>query len=408
MEIPQFDSDQDGFPMTGQVVRYFRYRMSYTDKTGKVHSWTQAQLAKKLDVSERVIRDMEAHNKYMDSIDRRRLLSKLLNIPPALLGLATLDQLHNIISSNDTGANAKQQTTNRTRSISTNEEVQLYRDTLPVFKSSYDSSELQAATIETWIKRIASNKPTNDVLEMLVAYHVLAGRLYTHDSAQWQKAMQHMNAAIQLAARVNSTELSTYAHHHKAEMFLIQKNLFQARDEIEHAVSLASNINNPQVAGRVFTYSALIHAMTGSTDADTLYVQKQLQRAEKCVGMQGDQTFMMFDKGQFLIDKADTLISLGLYPQAYTTLNDYVASSSADNKIRRKSYLQILQAELAIKQRKPEYELATDTLSSVLEENSGIQYYRDYVSRLLKLIRASNYGNAPDVVELMMQLRKWR
>lgn len=56
--------------------------------------------------------------------------------------------------------------------------------------------------------------------------------------------------------------------------------------------------------------------------------------------------------------------------------------------------------------RKPDYEEVLALLSQVLADNKNIRYYVEYVARLHKIIAASSYGNAPDVVNLGMALRQ--
>jgi len=41
--LPQFDLAEDGYPDPGKVVKYYRERMTYTDKDGKEKRWTQAK-----------------------------------------------------------------------------------------------------------------------------------------------------------------------------------------------------------------------------------------------------------------------------------------------------------------------------------------------------------------------------
>src|SRR5262245_41462839 len=87
--------DQDGFPLPGVVIRHFRERMKYYDPGEKKEkTWTQVDLARRLKVSEVTVRLMETQNQGLDSMKRRRLLASILNIPPVLLGLGSLQELN--------------------------------------------------------------------------------------------------------------------------------------------------------------------------------------------------------------------------------------------------------------------------------------------------------------------------
>lgn len=54
---------------------------------------SQKGLARALSLTEKAIRDMEKRNIGLDSITRRRVLSLLLDIPPATLGIITLEEI---------------------------------------------------------------------------------------------------------------------------------------------------------------------------------------------------------------------------------------------------------------------------------------------------------------------------
>jgi transcriptional regulator with XRE-family HTH domain len=80
----EFDVDKDGYPNCGQVMRYFR----------RLKGYSASYVADKLgDVSERWIFKMESENSVPEAISRRRAICLLLDIPPALLGLATVDDV---------------------------------------------------------------------------------------------------------------------------------------------------------------------------------------------------------------------------------------------------------------------------------------------------------------------------
>lgn len=70
----------------GQVIREYR-----TKKLDNGRSWTQADLARVLGISEKSVRLMENQDMGLDSLSRREFLITILDIPPAVLGL---DALH--------------------------------------------------------------------------------------------------------------------------------------------------------------------------------------------------------------------------------------------------------------------------------------------------------------------------
>lgn len=404
--MPTFQLNEQGFPIPGKVIRYYRERMTYTDSDGNVRRWTQADLAKRLNVSEITVRLMETQSKYLTTIERRRAIAMLLNIPSALLGLASLEELQRIMQ----GDQAEQPARSTPKSAVDPNEIQLYKDALHVFKNEYDQGELAPQTVESWITRMHSTvehipgKSQKDILAVLAQYHIIAASTYYNDLQDWPKAVDHLNIAKQLASTLDHNELLAVACYHTGEMYLNQRKAQLARIELDHALSLSKHAS-PQVKGGVSTYVALSHALTCVDEADRQYVRQLLNEAEKYAsGNLDSNALIKFDSIQYLDNRADTLISLKRYSAALECIDE--AEEYLYTRKRGIEYLKILRAECYIKQRNPEYEQATMLLAEILESNQHIQYYVNYVARLYKLVATSPYGKAPDVVDLGMALRE--
>ncbi|MBV9257290.1 MAG: tetratricopeptide repeat protein [Ktedonobacteraceae bacterium] len=72
----------------GQTVKQYRKMMP------KKHPLrSQKGLARALSITDKAVRDMEKKNIGLDSITRRRVLALLLDIPPATLGIITLEEI---------------------------------------------------------------------------------------------------------------------------------------------------------------------------------------------------------------------------------------------------------------------------------------------------------------------------
>jgi transcriptional regulator with XRE-family HTH domain len=84
-----FTVQKDGWPNAGEIIRHYR----------KSRKMSAKELARRYGesigepVTARWILKMEQQNKIPADITRRRALATILNIPPVLLGLASLDQL---------------------------------------------------------------------------------------------------------------------------------------------------------------------------------------------------------------------------------------------------------------------------------------------------------------------------
>lgn len=399
--IPTFDLGKDGFPVPGKVVRYYRERMVYTDTNGKVKHWTQADLAKRLGVSEIMVRQMEKQNKGLGNIERRRTLATLLNIPFALLGLASVDDLKKIIEPSNTASLVPLK-----KELVSSEEKQLYKVALTVLKEKYDGGQLHPFLIEDWIKRInkkvesTQGTEKRDLLLELCKYHILASNPYYHDLQDWQKAVEHLQAAKEMAVTLNDNQLFATACYYMGETYLVQNKPLLATRELEPIIPLCEK----QIKGLIMADLSLAHALANNTNIS--YIRNLLDKAERHISERDDNIFIRFDTVQHLECKADTLISLQRFELALDCIDDAEEYINArPNIIRNTEYLKLLRAECYAKQSKPEYEETIRLLSQIVNDNSYIGYYVNYASRIHKIIAASSYGKAPAVVDLGIQLK---
>ncbi len=131
--LPQFELGDDGYPLPGKVVKYYREQMKYLDKTGKVRHWTQVELAQRLGITEIMVNLMENQNKGLDSIERRRTLAAILRIPPVLLGLGSLDLIVDIAAGTETTVPDH---THAKRTKIGKDTIKLYQNTFSVYKKN--------------------------------------------------------------------------------------------------------------------------------------------------------------------------------------------------------------------------------------------------------------------------------
>lgn len=87
-EYGPFTAQQDGWPNAGEVLRYYRRQKKLqAEEVAKRYSELIGE-----QVTARWILKMEQQNKVPTDITRRRALVQILEIPPILLGLASLGQ----------------------------------------------------------------------------------------------------------------------------------------------------------------------------------------------------------------------------------------------------------------------------------------------------------------------------
>lgn len=89
-----FAAQEDGWPKAGEVVRHYRRKLKMSAEELAEHYGR----ATGTQVTARWILKMEQQNKVPTDITRRQILIQILAIPPVLLGLASLEQVTNIIA----------------------------------------------------------------------------------------------------------------------------------------------------------------------------------------------------------------------------------------------------------------------------------------------------------------------
>lgn len=84
MGLPQFELGDDGYPLPGKVVKFYREQKTYTGNDGKVKHWTQADLAKRLGLTDIMV------NLNVDHIEKlyHKLLASSYGNSPDVANLA--------------------------------------------------------------------------------------------------------------------------------------------------------------------------------------------------------------------------------------------------------------------------------------------------------------------------------
>jgi transcriptional regulator with XRE-family HTH domain len=418
--FPDFPLDDESFPDPRVVVRYFREKMVYIDPDdGKQKSWTQADLARRLGVSEVTVRIMENNGAGLDSIAKRRLLASLLKIPPVLLGLGSLTDLAEFLRSHEEGAIISAPTTVKGGGFLEKETVKLYQDAFTVYAEMHSTSTAQDSIfdIEQWINRIETDIPRanghqrKQLQVSLWDFHALSAKVYSDDLCQWDQAFHHLNAAMELANLLGSNDLRAASLYRSGQIRFGQRNFFLAKTDLDAALQYAKNAR-PQLKGAVYAAAGLAHALVDSDEAGRLYAQSLFDQAGKIVTSpisDTDEYVIKFSVGKYLAEKADALIVLGRPGKALEVLDDAEYGTDPAQK-RRLSYIDILRAEANMRLKKPELDRATDLLQGAFATSVPIksEYNINYIQRLYGELVTSPYGNSPQVADLGIALRNWR
>jgi transcriptional regulator with XRE-family HTH domain len=401
IDLANFVRGVDGYPRPGEVIKYFREQTIYTDPRDKrAKHWTQAELARQLDVSEATIRNMENRDIGLDSVEKRKTLAVLLNIPPMLLGLSSLNLL-----TEDTTATAK--TASLSQTFDDETLIHLYNDVYKVYLNMYEIGEekQEIGSLERWIQRIESDaRETQNpaIVENLWNIHILAARIYGHDLMALNKASFHLNHALNIAEELHSPNMLASTRYWLADShtLLIEFSNRDWQSAYSDFQSLVDNMKgaNQSTKAAIYSYCSLTLALAQEDGTSKVLAQNMLDLAENLVEEKSIGN-ITFNREKFFVDKADTLLALGRYEKAL----EYIEQIEPLVNQRKKNYLQILKAEIHIKRLRPAYDTGIELLQEVLVTDK-VEYHLKYVSRLLDILLASSYGRSPKVAGLRMAL----
>lgn len=264
-----FDAGEGAYPHMGQVIAHYR----------KKRGWTQESLAIALGCSKKTVEDLEGP-KGMNGpdLERRKILVKLLGIPPALLALDW--RIQALAGASDALANSEQ-----ISRFLEEDTFTLYEDILVLgWGCLYNGRGdlLHSSRVDTCIPRlekIAHNAPAMERepwLELLCNFYQISTRFAQHSMGK-QRALADAQNAVELATSLNSIELLVSALYRRAVVYLEQSattpNIAQQQTYIGHAKNdieaTLKHIDRVRTTlkGNVYLLAAEINALYAGNDA---------------------------------------------------------------------------------------------------------------------------------------------
>ena len=419
--LPNFSLDEEGFPVPGLVIKYFREHMKYINAyDNKERSWTQANLAKSLGVSEVTIRLMENQNIGLDSITRRRLVADILKIPPVLLGLGSLSELKAYLDSTQQHSTFPNTSSSQTKGTHIEKEtVSLYNDIWNVYSEMHSTGSAQGSLseIEKWASRIKDDvlrthgSQQRQLQEILWDFYALVAKIYGDDLCDWSLAFANVNAAMELAVQLDNNELRAATLYRSGQIHFAQRKFSLAKADFDGATKFAQRAC-PQLKGPILGATGLAYALTSKDMTSKKYVQSLLDEAGNLVtssGFKDDGRFIKFSVAKYYLEYADTLTVLGRPGKALEVLDDAESAIDISQK-RRRAYMDILRAEANMRLSSPQLHTATFLLADAFNVSKGVrsEYNIGYIARLYTNLRDSSYGNSTDVADLGMSLKRWK
>jgi|SRR5579859_3160985 len=263
-----------GWPDFGEVLRHFRKKAKLSPTEFRE---IYAKATEDGSLSERQLRRMENQNQVPPDMNKRKTIANLLNIPPWLLGLASLEDV--TLYPHQTGASL---ITRQTTFMRVTVDISKYQNNIKMFWILHDTSEASSrmSQILTDINELEGleSQARGDLLykirELLVSYHILNAHVF-RDQREFALSHHHANQAVRIGRAENdsdwiATSLSTRGCTYlEWGMFgTLSQRVFQIQeDKISKAIqdferALHKGGLHPQLLGFIRIHLSRAYALT--------------------------------------------------------------------------------------------------------------------------------------------------
>jgi hypothetical protein len=390
-EYGPFRKQDDGWPHAGDVVRHYRRKRQMRAEELARRYGTAIQA----NVTARWILKMEQENKVPMDITRRRLLVSILEIPPFLLGLASLDYVAyqpQIAPQPPTPP------------------IPVLTHVPPLDLASYDHyaqahwllsytgaeslAEViaQIADVEQW-ERQSSGDFQRSIQHVLNSHYQLASDMIRH-KGNFTGAWHYANQAVRVARALGlgdllaaalyrrgyiSLEWATYGN--QVSQGIINREL--EREKLDAALidfTEALPLARPQLKGAIWLEMSRLHGLLQSATlslnllaqaANMVGAGSSLTNPHEQILLEGALNGL--NEGMYLLGQTATLITLGRTTTAIDlldTLEDLKNGKGiARNQARRLAYADLLRAEASLGTR--------DYVTTAVRATSAFQTFRD-------------------------------
>ena len=391
---PAFEAGEDGYPQPGQVVKYYRKL-----KRNNGRRWTQVDLADALEITDKAVRDMENRNAGLDAITRRRLLSDMLKIPPALLGLSSLEALFPTLEEVKVPEY-------------TQPDIHAYSLALPSYWEKHLKSTAKG-DVNALLSKIGrlhdailyvSGVDRDTMVELLCRYHILVAFIID-DHPLFCTALLHLNKAAILAQSLNEKELYAAVLYRRGNALFLKGDTLAAIQD--YATALESAVSE-QLRGAVLLKLGQAQAKAAQTQREFTQALKILDKGGDIARkghFDGDEHFLRLRVERYHLDRASSLLHSPIPSLRFpdSALDDLAYAAGPDITCRS-AYNTILQAKAYTE--KGLYPIAAslseEALPLVKAIQSGVNIAR--IASLYIQFKESSYGNSPDVARLGAKL----
>lgn len=389
-----FDPGENNLPHLGQVIRYYR----------ELRNWKAKDLAEALGQTVRHVYEMEGSNNMPELISRRQAISRLLQIPPVLLGLSVVVPSNSLEHTDIEIAG--------TIPIINMPTINMLQSMLELSWELYytSSAQIAANNINHWIQHLAGaakearGVQRDQLIAMLCKFYQLSG-VAARDRMDIPRALRDGKRAIDFALQLQNPELISASLFRRAKTYLKQQDYDAAIKDLEAALPYAEKSRDP-LKGYVYQATAEAYSIVAKNDAQTqkqsLNLLDQVGRIVRKGNLEDDGSFVKLNIAGLYMDRAQALTLFHKTDEAHNALS--IARNNLGPELTRwQARLLIADAEIYLAEDDPESccEIAFDALKVVQATQS-----RSNEARVQKLSQqlGQRYQNHPLVKRLEMQL----
>jgi transcriptional regulator with XRE-family HTH domain len=422
-EYGPFTRQEDGWPHTGEVIRHYR-------RKNKISAEELARLygeAIHTQVTARWILKMEQQNKVPTDITRRRILASILEIPPFLLGLTSLESITfapTIVSQQPQPLSAP--SVLRHASLLDLASYEQYAQAHWLL--SYTGAESLAEVVShiadlEQCERESSGNFQRTIRQVLNSHYQLASDMARHQG-NFVTAWQYANQAVRVTRLLSLNDFLAAALYRRGYTTLEwalfgdqiaqgivnreadKGNLNASLTDFAEALPLA----RPQLKGAIWLEMSRAQGLLQHTTLSLSLLSQAatMVDAGSSLVTPHDQILLEgalngLNEGMYLLGKTASLIALGRTTTAIDVLDDLEdlknGKGIARNQARRLAYADLLRAEASLG--------THDYITAAVRATSAFQTYRDiqtieriaWINTIHQQL-AQKYGSHPEVKHL--------
>ncbi|EFH80512.1 helix-turn-helix domain-containing protein [Ktedonobacter racemifer] len=366
-EYGPFTPQEDGWPHAGEVIRHYRrtLKMSAEELAKQYGEATNSQ------VTARWILKMEQQNKVPTDFSRRRILIKILNIPPLLLGLASLESI---------AYHALTQTQAPSTLAYLSLDMEWYSKEARIFWQLHYAQTAQDALpgLLTYIGNLVPIQQTahgslaRHLCELLNSYYRLAATIQ-RDRGDFKQAYAFANESVRLAKEMGddlyalqviaasqytrgvvNLAWGAFGNQVKQGKIVLQKEKLEAAfTDFERALKYAS----PQLKGIIYSEMARAKGLLSTSPTDVSIALKLIEQAENFIDVDSSDDFHTqillngdmkgLDKRRLILGRAKTFLAIRRPAKALDELLDLEMLTEGASHTRRRAWTHILYAQAA-------------------------------------------------------------